>query len=178
VRAASRGGTGEYLFQNLVYRLIEAAKAGTAVAGMRVEDSHRIAVADAFMKLSEAERWRALCSAEPRLAELELAVASGRFGRLPANQTSRLLDTGRTKTGPDGRATKVYEVHSDERTDGETQELFERSRNAQTLRRKVAALVGPDSSQTDVLLLTVRAQQSAVAHLLNMSDDPGPVVTV
>lgn len=156
--------------QNFVFRLIEAARAGTPVAAVSEDDRGRIDAVEAMMALSQAERWELLCQREPRLAGIEQDVRSGRFGRVRPTPRGQRVDTGRRSVGADGRERIVFRSERGPHSEQERRELAETAHNSSALNRRLSQLLGPASGHDDALLQTKRAQQTALAHLISISD--------
>jgi hypothetical protein len=157
--------------QNLVFRLIEAARTGNPVAALSDDDRLRIDAVETMMTLPRAERWALLCEREPGLVGVEQEVRSGAFGRLRPTTSRTRVDAGATRVGPDGREYRAVRSGRSPYTAERMQEFRETGGNMLALHRRVALLVGPENKREDeVLLGTARAQQAALDYLVNAAD--------
>ena len=182
---ASAGATGQPLWWaasrvstcgNGVYRLLDAACDGGHVTGVDAEDSRRMAEVEAMMALSRDQRWALLVDRELGLLDnierevragvlrpckpLITASVSGQVGRW-SGQTGR-------RGPPPGACDAPYRR-------GRQPGLRTTANHRLQLHRRVARVVGPDSSQRDLLLGSGRARGAAEDYLLHCDESaPNP----
>jgi hypothetical protein len=135
------GAHHDHPIPNRAHRLLQAALTGGPVQPPTAEDQARIAIFKAFWAGDPEQQWVELTTREPRLVELADDVRAGQFG------PSRGVPT----TAP---------ASDEERS--EALELLGQERN---LRDRLAALIGPTSRQTEVLLASQAAQNAAWLYL-------------
>lgn len=165
----------EYRHANRVYRLLDAACDGGHVTGVDAEDSRRMAEVEAMMALSRDQRWALLVDRELGLLDIEREVRAGVFGQLQTTYHRERVRTGRTMVGPDGKTRTASRACDAPYSEAESQELRTTANHRLQLHRRVARVVGPDSSQRDLLLGSGRARGAAEDYLLHCDESaPNP----
>ena len=160
------GGHREYEHQNRVFRILDALVNRSDVAAMSDSDRRRIREIERVMTLSEGDRWREFTVREPRLCEVETEVVDGTYGAVQVRLTAPLKETGRTLMGPDGGVMREVISAESIREPPEVDEQLKLGRQVLRLKRRVDKLVGPNSSQPDLVMSSARAQADVMRHLI------------
>jgi len=145
--SARQGGLHhQSVTQNRMHRLLQAALHNTPVAPPAEEDRVLLDRVATFEAQADEQRWAGLVRLEPRLAQLEDDVASG---RLPVPQMGGVRDRA-----PRDEAAR------------------EQSRDQiRMFSERLGALVGPTAETDDSLLRTQSAHTEVFGHLLPVEQD-------
>ena len=134
-----------------------------------------MAEVEAMMALSRDQRWALLVDRELGLLDIEREVRAGVFGQLQTTYHRERVRTGRTMVGPDGKTRTASRACDAPYSEAESQELRTTANHRLQLHRRVARVVGPDSSQRDLLLGSGRARGAAEDYLLHCDESaPNP----
>jgi hypothetical protein len=133
---------------NRAHRLLQAAITGKPLAPSTTRERERFAILDDFADLTTDDAWNQLTELEPRLADLEGEVRTGRFSRGHA-------------------ATELHALGRDEAR----RAAVELRGARRDLNASIRVLVGPDSEQEDPLASSFIAFQVASDHLAALSDE-------
>jgi hypothetical protein len=135
--------------KNRTHRLLQAALNDTAVAPPDAADRARLELVARFENLPEDGQWAELVSREPRLAELEGDIRSGRAAHfMPSEELQDELRSGFKGLPDDHRRA-----------------LTDWAAAAEVGRQRLEALVGPEAATDDALMHTTSALESAWGYL-------------